>query len=102
MKIIKDIEQGSQDWFDIRKGKMTASHAQAIGNQGKGLETYIYELMAEYFSSGEKEQFSNEHTERGNELETLARQIYELEKEVSVKPRWNDRRRWSNRNKMPK
>lgn len=84
MKIIKDIQQGTPEWFKIREGKMTASHAQAIGNQGKGLETYIYELMAEYFSSGEKEQFSNEHTERGNELETLARQIYELEKEVDV------------------
>lgn len=84
MKIINNIEQGTPEWFAIRKGKMTASHAQAIGNAGKGLDTYIYEIMAEFYSSGEKEQFSNEHTERGNELETLARQIYELEKMVDV------------------
>jgi len=43
---------------------MTASHATAIGNNGKGLETYILEMMAESFSSAEKEQYSNEHTER--------------------------------------
>ena len=84
MKIIKDIEQGSQEWFDIRKGKMTASHAQAIGNVGKGLETYIYDLVSEEYSSAEKEQFSNEHTERGNELEATARGIYELENSVDV------------------
>lgn len=76
---IHNVEQGTDEWFAVRKGKMTASHAQAIGNNGKGLETYITELMAEYFSSGEKEQYSNKHTERGNELEPIARHIYELE-----------------------
>lgn len=76
---IHNVEQGTDEWFAIRKGKMTASHAQAIGNNGKGLETYITELMAEYYSSGEKEQYSNKHTDRGNELEPIARDIYELE-----------------------
>lgn len=75
----KDLIQGSEEWFNARKGKMTASHAQAIGNCGKGLDTYIVELMAEYYSSGEKEQYSNKHTERGNELEPLARSMYEFE-----------------------
>lgn len=76
---IHNLEQQSPEWFEIRKLKMTASHAQAIGNVGKGLETYITELVAEYLSSGDKLGFSNNHTDRGNELETLARQIYELE-----------------------
>ena len=84
MKIIKDIKQQSPEWFKIREGKMTASHAQAIGNAGKGLETYVYDLVAEEYSSAEKEHFTNEHTERGNELEEVARGIYELENNVSV------------------
>lgn len=84
MKIINNITQGTPEWFEIRKGKMSASHAQAIGNIGKGLETYIYELMAESYSSAEKEQFSNEHIERGNELEATARGIYELENGIEV------------------
>ena len=84
MKIIKEIEQQSPEWFEIRKGKMTASHAQAIGNAGKGLETYVYDLVAEEYSSAEKEHFTNEHTERGNELEATARGIYELENNVDV------------------
>lgn len=76
---IHDLEQQSKEWFDIRKGKITCSKAQAIGNNGKGLETYVNEIMSEHYSSQEKEHFTNEHTERGNELESLAREMYELE-----------------------
>lgn len=80
-----NILQGSDEWFAIRKGKMTASHAQAVGNCGKGLDTYITEIMAEFYSSGEKEQFTSKHIERGNELEPLARSMYELETGNDVK-----------------
>ena len=78
MKIL-DVKQRSPEWFEAKRGKLGASHAQAIGNQGKGLETYIIELMAEYFSNAEKESYTNEHIERGNELEAQARSIYEFE-----------------------
>lgn len=81
---VYDFEQGTPEWFDCRKGKMTASHAQAIGNVGKGLDTYIHKMMSEFYSSGEKEQFGSKDTERGNELEPIARQIYELENDVVV------------------
>jgi len=74
-----ESNQGTQEWFEIRKGKLTASHAQQIGNNGKGLNTYIHELMAEYYSTQEKEQLTNKHIERGLELEPIARDIYELE-----------------------
>jgi len=81
---INNCEQGSEEWFEVRKGKLTASHAQAIGNCGKGLDTYIIEMMSEYYSSGEKEQFTSKHIDRGNELEPIARQVYSLEKGVEV------------------
>ena len=79
MIIHKDIVQGSDEWLAIRKGKMTASHAQEIASAGKGLDTYIIKLMAEYFSSGEYSGFRNSHMERGTELEPVARSMYELE-----------------------
>jgi putative phage-type endonuclease len=78
------FEQGTPEWFAVRKGKMTASNAQAIGNYGKGLDTYIHEMMAEFYSSGEKEHFSSKHTDRGNEYEPIARAMYELERGVTV------------------
>ena len=84
MKIYKEIIQGTPEWFAIRKLKMTASHAQAIAAQGKGLDTYIYDIVAEYLSSGELVRFVNEHTERGNKLEAEARSVYEFENDVTI------------------
>lgn len=75
---IHNIEQGTDEWFTLKSGKMSASHAQAISANGKGLETYILEMMAEHYSSAEKENYTNEHMERGNELEYTARGLYEL------------------------
>lgn len=72
------LQQGTEEWFAIRKGKMTASSACEIGNAGKGLDTYINKLMAEFYSSGERESFSNADTKRGIELEAQARDLYEL------------------------
>lgn len=82
--IIHEVEQGSVEWHSLRKGRMTASHAQEISANGKGLETYILTLMAKYYSSAEPENYTNEHMERGNELESQARAMYELEHGLTV------------------
>lgn len=72
------MEQGSDEWKEIRKGKMTASNATAIGNCGKGLETYTKEIVRKELSSKDDE-YSNKDFERGHELEPIAREMYELE-----------------------
>lgn len=78
MQIIKCL-QGSPEWFALRlKYPLTASNAQAIGNQGKGLETLVWEKLAEKYSLADKEKYTNKDLERGIELEPLARDIYEL------------------------
>ena len=76
---IKGNKQGTDEWLNDRLGHMTASHAQAIATAGKGLETYIYNKMSEYYSIVKKENFTNEDIERGNELEAQARDVYEFE-----------------------
>ena len=80
MKIYKEIKQGTEEWHELRKGKMTASNAQAIASNGKGLETYIYTLMAEKYSNN-REKYTNSDMERGNDLEASARMTYEIERE---------------------
>ena len=55
MKYYYEVEQRSDEWFQAKRGKMSASNADTILANGKGLETYIYSLMAEYYSKGEKE-----------------------------------------------
>lgn len=76
---IHSVLQGTPEWFELRiKYPLTASHAQAIGTGGKGLETLCWDKLAEKYSKSQKEQYTNEHLERGIELESQARGIYEL------------------------
>ena len=72
-----NIPQRSDEWFEIRKGKLTASNAQAIASNGKGLETLAYTLLAEKYSNN-RVSFSNADTERGVELEEQARNTYAI------------------------
>jgi hypothetical protein len=72
-----NVEQGTDEWFDLRVCKMTASKAGTIQAQGKGLETYIKRLLAEKYSISQRENYSNSHIQRGIELEPFARKHYE-------------------------
>lgn len=84
--IIHQVEQKSEAWHDLRKQHfLTASEAQAIGNNGKGLETLIWNKLSEKYSTAERENFTNKDTERGNDLEGQARSIYQLETGSEVK-----------------
>jgi len=77
--------QKSKEWFDLKKQyPFSASKAQAIATAGVGLETIVDEALIALFSVGEKKMFTNEHLERGNELEEQARQMYELETGYAV------------------
>ena len=83
MKIYKDIDQNTQEWFDIRDLKFTASNASTILAEGAGLKTLIKEMLAEHYSSGNFEEYSNKYTnkdmDRGHEFEDKARMTYEFE-----------------------
>ena len=83
--IIHEMEQRSEEWFAIRKGKMTASNAAAIAANGKGLETYIHQVVVGKITGNDQSPFvGNRHTERGNELEPEARLSYEVARDVMV------------------
>lgn len=81
---IHKVEQKTDEWYALRRGRLTASEAQAIGNNGKGLETLVLCLMAEKYASVQEEKYNNGDMDRGNELEAQARSIYELERGVTV------------------
>jgi len=82
---IYNFEQGSEEWFKVRLGKLTASNAQAIASNGAGLDTLIFEKVAELMTGKMKESYTNIDIERGNELEKMARNSYELETGIIVK-----------------
>ena len=82
---IHNFEQRTEDWYNIRKGKMTASNAEIIIANGKGLETYIYNLMAEYYSSAEKENYINADMQRGIDLEPEAKIEFQFYTGLDIK-----------------
>lgn len=83
-----ELEQGTKEWLDLRKLKFTASSANTVIAKGKGLDTLICEMVTDYYSSGEypeySKKFKSEDMQRGNDFESMARMIYEFEKDVTV------------------
>lgn len=76
---IHNCEQGTEEWLACRLGKLTASTAQAIATNGKGLETLCLEKTAEILTGKPTVGFKSEAMEHGNLMEDEARTIYELE-----------------------
>jgi len=77
---VLNLEQGTIEWFDARKGIPTASCFSKIVTsakceKSKTSKTYMYELIAEKLGAS-NESFSNNWTDRGNELEDMARSTF--------------------------
>ncbi len=79
MQII-NCDQKTEEWQKIRLGKFGGTDAQAVATAGKGLETLCYQKVGEILTQRPaKEPYTNGDLERGNELEPIARQAYELQ-----------------------
>lgn len=85
---ILDVEQGSPEWFAVRRGVPTASRFSSIitpkyGEYAAAAETYINQLIDELMRPQESEQFGgNLHTQRGKDMEPEARELYAFEHDV--------------------
>lgn len=80
---IYNMEQGTKEWRDVRKMHFTASNANAIIANGKGLQTLVDDMLSEYYSSGNYPEYTDDYKnyqmKRGNDYEEKARKIYEFE-----------------------
>lgn len=76
---IHNMQQQSDEWFEVKKGKFSASDATAIQANGKGLDTLVYKKVAEILGGNDEDRYTNDDMERGNEAEDLARTSYEIE-----------------------
>lgn len=75
---IFDCDQGSEAWFECRRGLPTASKFATVMAKGEGKtrSEYMRKLAGEILTGEPSEQFSNIHTDRGNEMEDEARETY--------------------------
>jgi len=79
MKIIKDVDQKSDEWKKLRLGRFGSTDAQSVSANGKGLVTICYQKVGELVTGKLPESYTNAHMERGNEYEDMARSAYEIE-----------------------
>lgn len=83
-----DCAQGSEEWFAHRMGIPTASEFSTVmakgrgGGESKTRKTYLYKLAGEVLTGKPMEHFSNQHTERGHEMEPEARELYAFMRDV--------------------
>ncbi len=86
-----DIEQNTDEWLDMRAGKLTGSGVKTImANFGKAFGDPAKRLavsIAREQITGKRsliESYSNAHMQRGHEQEPIARALYEDENFVDV------------------
>lgn len=84
-----DCEQGTPAWYAARAGIPTASMFATVLAKGKGgspsltRRKYLLQLAGERITGQPMESYSNQHMERGKEMEAEARDLYSMVREVS-------------------
>lgn len=81
------IEQGTPEWFDLRRGKVTASQIRDVmaKGQGKTRENYMAKLIVERLTGESDEGYKNQAMEWGTEQEPHARALFEWETSSAVR-----------------
>ena len=87
--MIEMMDQGSDEWFAVRVGKVTASRvADILAKTKSGYSTsrdnYMAQLVCERLTNQKAESFTNAAMQHGTETEPLARAAYEALKDVLV------------------
>ncbi|MHB1799629.1 MAG: lambda exonuclease family protein [Vulcanimicrobiaceae bacterium] len=86
---IIDCIQGSPEWYEARRGCVTASKFATVmasgrdGGASKTRKTYMYTLAGQILSGEVAEGYKNDHMDRGNEMEAEARDYYSFLNEVT-------------------
>ena len=78
MKVYNNVEQRTDEWHFLRKGKITGTTLKSIMGTPKARQDAIYEIIAERLTVGVDSGEENP-MERGNRLEDNARAIFEIE-----------------------
>ena len=87
--MIEMMDQGSEEWFTIRIGKVTASRvadvlAKTKSGYSASRDNYMAQLVCERLTKQKAEGFTNAAMQHGTETEPLARAAYEALKDVLV------------------
>ncbi len=83
-----NMPQGSDEWFEVRRGIVTASEFGTLPMQGRGggdsktRRTYMLKLMGERLTGDPMYRYTNDHMERGHDQEPAARELYAFQTDL--------------------
>lgn len=83
-----NMPQGSDEWFEVRRGIVTASEFGTLLMQGRGggdsktRRTYMLKLMGERLTGDPMYRYTNDHMERGHDQEPAARELYAFQTDL--------------------
>ncbi len=83
------MQQQSEDWFQARLGKVTASRISDVMAKTKtgpsaSRKNYMMQLLCERLTGRKEDMYVNAAMQRGTEMEAIARSAYEVDKGVMV------------------
>ena len=85
--VIHDCEQGTPEWFEARRGKVTASELSKImadSDDKLGRTKLLRQLAGEVITEEPRKEYTNAYMEAGKEREAEARDWYARKKITSV------------------
>lgn len=83
------MEQGTQEWFDVRLGQVTASRIKDVVSKTKSgyaasRKNYMAQLLCERMTRERQESYTNAAMQWGTEQEPYARSAYEMHRDGMV------------------
>ena len=88
MIVFEDLEQGSPEWCEVRRGIPTASNFDKIltpgGKRSASAKPYMRHLLAELVIGRPIQEIKTSWMQRGNEMEGEAISFYEFDQDVEV------------------
>jgi len=88
MIVVRDIEQGTDEWFALRSGVVSASNFHKIitptGKASTQARDYMFQLIGQRVYQVCDKGYKSENMQNGNDREPQARALFEFINEVDV------------------
>lgn len=84
MEIIKDIDQGTDEWLQMRCGSIGGTGINIVASKGKQRNQLVYKVASEIITGVKVEEFKFKHADRGHQYEQEAIDYYSFKTDTDV------------------
>ena len=84
MEIIKNIDQGSDEWAAMRCGSIGGTGINVVASKGKGRDQLVYKIASEILTGVKVDEFKFRYADRGNQYEQEAIDYYSFKTDTDI------------------